>query len=122
MGKEAYPQLATASFQVVAESNKVSPESLQTKQSQFPQLLLLRLVFQTPHQLHCPSLDMHQGLNIFLVARGPKLNTVLKVWPHQYHVQSDNHFPGFAGDTISDAGQDALRFLGRLVTLLAVNL
>jgi len=54
-GKEANPHLTTTSFQVV----KVSPEPplLQTKQSQFPQLLLVRpvqLMFQT--RIHTYSL------------------------------------------------------------------
>ena len=53
MGEEADPQLTTTSLWVVIESNKVSPEPplLQTKQSQLPQTLLIRLVLQTPHQL-----------------------------------------------------------------------
>ena len=46
MGEEAKPHLTTTSLQAVIESNKVFPESLlvQTKQSQFPQLLLIRLI------------------------------------------------------------------------------
>ncbi|KAK4811094.1 hypothetical protein QYF61_016380 [Mycteria americana] len=44
------------------------------KQSQFPQPLLIRLV----HELRCPSLDMLQHLNVVLVVRGPKLNTVFE--------------------------------------------
>ena len=65
---------------IVVERNKVSPEPplLQTKQSQLPQLLLKRPVLQIPHQLHCPSLDSLQCLDVFLVVRGPKLNTVLR--------------------------------------------
>jgi len=45
-GEETDTHLATASFQVVAESNEVSPQPplLQTKQRQFPQPLLIRLV------------------------------------------------------------------------------
>ena len=30
-------------------------------------------------QLHCHSLDMLQGLDVFLVVKGPKLNTVIEV-------------------------------------------
>lgn len=39
-------------LQVVGECDKVSLESplLQTKESQFPQLLFIRLLLQTPHQ------------------------------------------------------------------------
>ena len=70
--------LTSTSFQVAVESNKVSPQPplLQTKQPQFPQPPLIRLVLQTPHQPHCPSLDTLQQLNVFLVVRGPKPNTV----------------------------------------------
>ncbi|KAK4832881.1 hypothetical protein QYF61_026431 [Mycteria americana] len=48
------------------------------KQPQFPQPLLIRLLLQTLHQLRCPSLDMLQHLNVSLVVRGPKLNTVFE--------------------------------------------
>ncbi|KAK4825492.1 hypothetical protein QYF61_027647 [Mycteria americana] len=48
------------------------------KQPQFPQPLLTRLLLQTLHQLRCPSLDTLQHLNVSLVVRGPKLNTVFK--------------------------------------------
>ncbi|KAK4829457.1 LOW QUALITY PROTEIN: hypothetical protein QYF61_004675, partial [Mycteria americana] len=80
LGEETDPHLSTTSFQVVVESDKVSPELpfLQAKQLQFPQPLLIRLVLQTLHQLHCPSLDTLQHLNVSLVERGPKLNTVFK--------------------------------------------
>ena len=63
LGEESDPHLPIASHLIVIESDKVSPEPplLQTKQSQFPQLLLIRLVLQTPYQLCCPSLDMLQG-------------------------------------------------------------
>ncbi|KAK4816774.1 hypothetical protein QYF61_022772 [Mycteria americana] len=64
LGEETDPHLSTTSFQA--------------KQSQFPQPLPIRLVLQTVHQLRCPSLDMLQHLNVSLVVRGPKLNTVLE--------------------------------------------
>ncbi|KAK4824184.1 hypothetical protein QYF61_012000 [Mycteria americana] len=89
------------------------------KQPQLPQLLLRRLVLQTLHQLHCPSLHTLQHLNVSLVVRGPKLNTVFKVWPHQCQVQADNHAPSPTGHTIPDTSQDAIGFLGHLGTLLA---
>ena len=84
-GEEANLYLATNSSQVVVERNKVSlePPLLQTKHFQFPQPLLISLVLPTPQQLCCPSLDMLQGLNVFLLVRDPKLNTLLKVQPHQ---------------------------------------
>ncbi|KAK4806266.1 hypothetical protein QYF61_013410 [Mycteria americana] len=46
LGEETDPHLSTASFQVVVESDKVSPQPpfLQTKQSQLPQPLLIRLL------------------------------------------------------------------------------
>ncbi|KAK4827061.1 hypothetical protein QYF61_013702 [Mycteria americana] len=46
-----------------------------TKQPHFPQPLLIRLVLQTLHQLHCSSLDTLQHLNVFLVVRGPPFFT-----------------------------------------------
>jgi len=51
MGEEANPHLTTTSLQVVVESDKDTPEPplLYTKQSQLLQLLLIRLVLQTPH-------------------------------------------------------------------------
>ncbi|GAB0186314.1 hypothetical protein GRJ2_001096700 [Grus japonensis] len=99
LGEETNTHLATTSFQVAVETNKVAPQPpfLQAKQPQFPQPLLIRLVLQTLHQLCCPSLDTLQHLNVFLVVRGPKLNTVLEVRPHQCRVQGDNHFPTPAG-------------------------
>ncbi|KAK4827362.1 hypothetical protein QYF61_017287 [Mycteria americana] len=51
----------------------------QAKQPQFPQPILIRLVLQTLHQLRCPSLDTLQPLNVSLVVRGPKLNTVFEL-------------------------------------------
>ncbi|KAK4818248.1 hypothetical protein QYF61_009423 [Mycteria americana] len=116
LGEETDPHLSTTSFQVVVESNKVSPQPpfLQAKQPQFPQLILMRLVLQTLHQLHCPSLDTLQHLKVPLVVGGPKPNTVFQVQPHQ-----DDHFPSPAGHAISDRSQNAIGFLGHLGTLLA---
>ncbi|KAK4830266.1 hypothetical protein QYF61_009359 [Mycteria americana] len=121
LGEETDPHLSTTSFQVVVESDEVSPQPpfLQAKQSQLPQPLLIRLVLQTLHQLRCPSLYALQYLNIPLVVGGPKLNTVFEVRPHQCRVQGHNHFPSPAGHAIFDTGQDAIGFLGRLGTLLA---
>ncbi|KAK4819028.1 hypothetical protein QYF61_024182 [Mycteria americana] len=112
LGEETDPHLSTTSFQAVVESDKVSPQPpfLQAKQPQFPQPLLIRLLLQTLHQLRCPSLDTLQHLNVSLVVRGPKLNTVF---------EGHNHFPSPAGHTISDTSQDAIGFLGHLGTLLA---
>ncbi|KAK4826007.1 hypothetical protein QYF61_003780 [Mycteria americana] len=100
LGEETNTHLTTTSFQV-------------------PQPLLTRLVLQTLHQLPCPSLDVLQHLNVSLVVRGPKLNTVFKVQPHQCRVQGHDHFPSPAGHTISDTSQDAIGLLGHLGTLLA---
>ncbi|KAK4827372.1 hypothetical protein QYF61_017310 [Mycteria americana] len=121
LGEETDPHLSTTSFQVVVESDKVSPQPpfLQAKQSQFPQPLLIRLLLQTLHQLRCPSLDTLQHLNVSLGVGGPKLNTVFEVRPHQCRVQGHDHFPSPAGHTISDTSQDAIGFLGHLGTLLA---
>ncbi|KAK4816629.1 hypothetical protein QYF61_019328 [Mycteria americana] len=89
------------------------------KRPQFPQLILIRLVLQTLHQLRCPSLDTLQHLNVFIVVRGPTLNTVFEVRPHQCRVQGYDHFPSPAGHAIFDTSQDAIGFLGHLGTLLA---
>ncbi|KAK4821246.1 hypothetical protein QYF61_016545 [Mycteria americana] len=62
---------------------------------------------------------MLQHLNVSLVVRGPKLNTVFEVRPHQCRVQGHDHFPSPAGHTIPDTSQDAVGFLGHLGTLLA---
>ena len=95
-------------LQVVVQSDKVFPERplLQTEQSQLPQLLLLRPVLQTPHQLCCPSLGVVQGLDVFLAVRGPKLNTVLEARPHQFWIQRENYIPAPASNTVSDTSQD----------------
>ncbi|KAK4828081.1 hypothetical protein QYF61_023141 [Mycteria americana] len=105
LGEETDPHLSTTSFQA--------------KQPQFPQPLLIRLVLQTLHQLRCPSLDTLQHLNVSLVVKGPKPNTVFEVRPHQCRVQGDNHFPTRAAHTISDTSQDAIGLLVHLGTLLA---
>ncbi|KAK4827926.1 hypothetical protein QYF61_022374 [Mycteria americana] len=83
LGEETDPHLATTSFQAAVESDEVSPQPpfLQAKQPQFPQPLLISLVLQTLHQLRCLSLDTLQPLNVSLVERGPKLNTVFERLP-----------------------------------------
>ncbi|KAK4826165.1 hypothetical protein QYF61_005738 [Mycteria americana] len=68
LGDKTDPHLSTTSFQA--------------KQPQFPQPLLIRLLLQTLHQLRCPSLDTLQHLNVSLVVRGPKLNTVFEPSDH----------------------------------------
>lgn len=72
-GEEADPHLATNSFQGVVESDKVTCEHpfLQDKHHQLLWLLLIGLVLQTHPEFNCPSLEMLQHLNIFLVMRGP---------------------------------------------------
>ena len=88
----------TQSKDVVVVSYMVSPEPplFQTKQSQLPQLLLIRLMHQTLHQLCCPSLHMLQGPNAFFAVMSSKLNTVIKVEPHQCWIQGGKWTnPGF---------------------------
>ncbi|KAK4824671.1 hypothetical protein QYF61_017251 [Mycteria americana] len=148
LGEETDPHLSTTSFQTCAPDPspaslpfldtlqhlnvslvvrgpklntvfEVRPHQGRAKQSQLPQLLLIRLLLQTLHQLRCPSLHTLQHLNIPLVVGGPKLNTVFHVRPHQCRVQGHDHFPSPAGHTVSDTSQDAIGFLGRLGTLLA---
>jgi len=85
LGKDTDIHLTPSSLQVVVESDKVSPQPpfLQTKQPRLPQLLLIRLVLQTLHQLRYPSLDRLQQLHVLLVVRGPEQNTVFKMRPQQ---------------------------------------
>ncbi|KAK4821381.1 hypothetical protein QYF61_018919 [Mycteria americana] len=113
LGEETDPHLSTPSFQVVVESNKVSPQPpfLQAKQPQTSA--------PDPSPASLPSLDTLQPLNVSLVVRGPKLNTAFEVQPHQCQVQGDNHFPTPAGHPVSDTSQDATGLLGHLSTLLA---
>ncbi|PKU40383.1 hypothetical protein llap_9314 [Limosa lapponica baueri] len=51
--------------------------------------------------------------------RGPKLDVLLEVGPHQCQVQGDNHFPSPASHTIRVTSQDAVGLLDHLGTLLA---
>ncbi|PKU30089.1 hypothetical protein llap_19607 [Limosa lapponica baueri] len=51
--------------------------------------------------------------------KGPKLDTVFEVGPHQCPVQGDDHYPSPAGHTVPARGQDAVGLLGHLGTLLA---
>ncbi|KAJ7422271.1 hypothetical protein BTVI_14832 [Pitangus sulphuratus] len=103
LAEKTNPQLTTASFQIAVESNKVSqePPFIQAQQPQFTQLLI-RVALQTLHQLRCPSLDMLQNLNIFLVMHGSKLDTVFEAWPHQCQVQRDDDCPSLDGHHLSD--------------------
>ncbi|KAK4825734.1 hypothetical protein QYF61_002173 [Mycteria americana] len=108
LGEETDTHLTTTSFQAVVESDEVSPQPpfLQTKQPQFPQPLLIRLVLQTLHELRCPSLHTLQPLNVSLVYSSAEYRgTITSLGP--------------AGHTISDTSQDAVGFLGHLGTLLA---
>ncbi|KAK4821762.1 hypothetical protein QYF61_000823 [Mycteria americana] len=78
----------------------------------------------SPWGNHVAEVD-HQGsfswkqLNALVVLRGPKMNIVFEVLPHQCQVQWDDHFPTPAGHTIPDTSQDAVGFLGHLGTLPA---
>ncbi|KAK4821667.1 hypothetical protein QYF61_027135 [Mycteria americana] len=111
LGEETDPHLATTSFQVVVESNKVSPQPpfLQAKQPQLPQTSAPDpSPASLPFSGHAPAPQCVQILN-----------TVFEVWPHQCRVQGHNHFPSPAGHAIFDTSQDAIGFLGCLGTLLA---
>ncbi|KAK4818594.1 hypothetical protein QYF61_015456 [Mycteria americana] len=105
LGEETNTHLSTTSFQVVVGSEKISPQPpfLQAKQPQFPQSLLIRLLLQTLHQLHCPSLDTLQHLSAFLYSSAKYRETTSLVLLA----------------TFSDTSQDAIGLLGHLGTLLA---
>lgn len=60
-------------FQVVV----VGPPSVSLSPDETPPTpSVMRLVFQTLPQHHCPSLDSLQHLNILLVSEGPKLGSL----------------------------------------------
>jgi len=66
MEEEANTHPTTTTFQVVVRAIR-SPLSLFFPRLINPSFLSLssyELVFQTPHQIHCPSLDMFQGLDV----------------------------------------------------------
>lgn len=75
MGAESDPHLDPLSFQIVRESDKVSPETpfLQAKNPQISQLLPIAL-----HQTCCPSLQWLQHINVFFEMKGPELETVVE--------------------------------------------
>lgn len=53
---------------------------------QVPQLLHIRHRLQTLSQVHCPSLDLLQYLNVFLAGRDPDLSpAVVPVIPLSFH-------------------------------------
>ncbi|TRZ18548.1 hypothetical protein HGM15179_008552 [Zosterops borbonicus] len=91
----------------------------QAKQPKLSQSFFIWLVFQSLHQLCCPSLDTFKHLNVLPKLRGPELDTALKVWPDQCRVQGKNELPAPAAHTIPDTGQNAIGPLGHLGTLLA---
>ena len=72
-------------FQEVVEGDKVAsePPFFQDKQPQYPESPLIGLVFQTPPQPCCPSLDMLQTLHVLPKFGGPELDTALQVLPNQ---------------------------------------
>ena len=67
-----------------------------------------------PSQLQCPSLNTLQGLNVFLVMRGPKLNTIFEVQPHQNGVQGQS-----PSCSCWYTSQDTVVLLGHPGTLLS---
>ncbi|KAK4820903.1 hypothetical protein QYF61_008135 [Mycteria americana] len=77
---------------------------------------LVQVLAQGPNQSNNIRLQAHGGRARL---RGPKLNTVFKVRPHQCRVQGHDHFCSPAGHAIFDTSQDAIGFLGHLGTLLA---
>ena len=89
----------------------LEPPLLQDKQSLLPQPLLTGLVFQTPHQHCCPSLDMFQSLHVLFKVGGPELDTGLGDLPNQCQAQYKNYCSGPASNTIPDPGEEPLAFL-----------
>lgn len=77
MAGETNLYLTTTSFQVVAESDDLLPEPplLKTKKTQLPQPLFIK------HILELTKALLH--FNVLFKVRGPELNTILEVQPHQ---------------------------------------
>lgn len=64
------------------------------------------------------SLHFFEHVPDFLLVWGPKLNTVIDVWPHHCQVQRDDLLPSSVDYSISDTIQKDNGFLGHLGTLL----
>ncbi|KAJ7415021.1 hypothetical protein BTVI_39585 [Pitangus sulphuratus] len=77
-GEEPNPHVATITFQVVVESDKVTPEP-PLLHAKHPQLILTGLI---PFTSCYPSLDTLQQLSVLSEWREPELDTVLEVWLH----------------------------------------
>ncbi|RMC13980.1 hypothetical protein DUI87_09064 [Hirundo rustica rustica] len=75
--KETNPQLTTATFQGVVESDKVTSESpfLQAKQAQAPSAVPHRVCAPSPSPASLPPLDALKHLNVLPKLRGPGLDT-----------------------------------------------
>ena len=113
-GEEAGRHLAAASFQVVAEGNMVSlePPLLQIEQSQFPQQLLIRLVFQTPDSFAAFLWTCSRASMSFL---SWGVQNCTHTWGATSPMPNgDNHLPAPTGWAISDTSQDAIGLLGYL--------
>jgi len=78
LGKEADLHLTTITFWGAVESDKVSPEPPPDWTMPAPSATPRKTCAPEPSQLHSSSPDTLQGLNVFLVAGGPKSNTVLE--------------------------------------------
>lgn len=64
---------------------------------------------------------MLEQLNVLLIVKGPKLNTVLKLWSRLCHIKGNSHFPSPVDHTISDIGEDVIGLLEQLGTLAHVQ-
>ena len=69
--EETNPTLTVGTFQILEESNTVSPQPpfLQTKQPQFLQSFLVGHIVQALHRPCCPSLDLLQIKQIVILMR-----------------------------------------------------
>ncbi|XP_065422571.1 uncharacterized protein LOC101936070 [Chrysemys picta bellii] len=110
-------------FQVVESNYQIPPHSslLQTKQSQFPQPLLISHVLQPPNHFCCPLLESFQFVHILLVVWGPKLGTVLRKRSHQCRIEGNDHVPRSAGNAPTYTAQNAVSLLGNKDTLLTIS-
>jgi len=77
--------VATTSFQVI-QSDKVSPEPPPHWAIPVPSATPHKTCAPHPSQLRCPSLEVLQGLSVFLVVRGPKQSSRCGLTTAEYRV------------------------------------
>ncbi|RMC13715.1 hypothetical protein DUI87_08794 [Hirundo rustica rustica] len=80
------------SLQILIEVDEVPPQSslLKAEQAQLSQPFLMREMFQSPHHLSHPPLDLLQELIVSLFLRSQDLDTALWVKPHYISAEEED--------------------------------